>query len=79
MEELENSAQFDEIDLNAWQRLVAMINENMFLGYLYGKEQLNTLNERKEPSSTNKDDDDGSVNIRAHTCTGRVGCSRTYE
>jgi hypothetical protein len=34
MEELEDTGLFDEIDLRAWQRLIAQINDYMFMGYL---------------------------------------------
>lgn len=33
MEELENTGLFDEVDLRAWQGLIAQIMEYMFIGY----------------------------------------------
>lgn len=33
MEELENTGLFDEIDLKAWQHLIAQVHDYMFVGY----------------------------------------------
>ncbi|KAI6194829.1 hypothetical protein M3Y96_01166600 [Aphelenchoides besseyi] len=59
MEEVEKSVQFDEIDLRAWQKLIAMINEWMFVGYLKGrddlKQELNENNNRPEQEDRSRD------------------------
>lgn len=61
MEELENAFQFDEVDLKAWQKLMAMVNESMFCGYLRGKEDIlrderenNNNEDRREVSKETK-------------------------
>ncbi|KAI6219731.1 hypothetical protein M3Y95_01097800 [Aphelenchoides besseyi] len=65
MEELENSVQFDEIDLRAWQKLIAMINEWMFVGYLKGRDDLKQeLNEKKKNNNKPEQQDRSTVGQR---------------
>jgi len=74
MEELEETGLFDEVDLRAWQRLVAQINDAMFVGYLQARELI-TMSEQQLSGECEKDERNDTEK-QTDLCGRR---SRTYE